>query len=449
MQRLLFARIEAWVLLLIGLIGVLGLIGFGAAVLDAERGDGRFGRAGQAALTVAEVPATIEDILNAGDRMKTFLPDRFADLPPGWTIAPGANLPGYVLLSRHDADRARHTVQLVALSDGRMVHEWLPDADVLLADAQRTSVIADYTGWTRSAWRAIHPLLTPEGDLIVKDHQSPLLRLDLCGGRTWMNDDFMFHHSTESDGAGGFWVPSLIEPQTVEKVPETFYEDALTHVAADGSILWQRSLTQILLDHGMEYALFTAGDYNKDATHLNDIEPVLADGPYWKAGDLFLSLRHLSMVMLYRPATDQIVWMKQGPWLAQHDIDIVDATRIGIFDNAAYDRGQGARVKGVNRIVIYDFATGAITTPFAKAMEAAETKTLFEGLFTLLPDGSAMAEEENSGRLLFVRQDGSAPAQFINAGSDGASYRLGWSRWVDQATGDAVAAKLAATPCAP
>lgn len=448
MQRLLFARIEAWVLLLVALLGFVGLVGFGAAVLDSERGDGRFGRIGRAALAVAEVPATVEDILKSGDRMKTFLPDRFADEAAGWTIEKGAALPGYVLLSRHDADRGRHTVQLVSLADGSLVHEWLPDADALLSDAKRTSSIADYTGWTRAAWRAIHPYLTPEGDLIVKDHQSPLMQLDICGGRTWMNDSTMFHHSTESDGAGGFWVPALIEPQSVEKVPATFYEDALTHVGADGNIIWQRSLTQILLDHGMEYALFTAGDYNKDPTHLNDIQPVLADGPYWKQGDLFLSLRHLSMVMLYRPSTDKIVWMKQGPWLAQHDVDIIDATHIGIFDNASYDRGQGARVKGANRVVIYDFATGTMTDPYAKALEATGAKTLFEGLFTILPDGSAMIEEENSGRLMVVRADGTIPAQFINTGSDGASYRLGWSRWIDQATGDAVAAKLAATTCA-
>src|SRR5690606_40126395 len=61
---------------------------------------------------------------------------------------------------------------------------------------------------------------------------------------------------------------------------------------------------------------------------------------------LFLSFRHMSMIMLYRPATDEIVWKKQGPWLAQHDVDILDATRIGVFNNNAYDRGTDARIHG-------------------------------------------------------------------------------------------------------
>ena len=86
--------------------------------------------------------------------------------------------------------------------------------------------------------------------------------------------------------------------------------------------------------------LFTKGMYNHDPIHLNDIEPVLADGPYWKKGDLFLSLRNVSAVMLYRPSTDEIVWIKRGPWIAQHDVDILDDHRIGIYDNAVEERAR-------------------------------------------------------------------------------------------------------------
>ena len=63
-------------------------------------------------------------------------------------------------------------------------------------------------------------------------------------------------------------------------------------------------------------------------------------GPDWKKGDLFLSLRNVSAVLLYRPSTDQIVWMKRGPWIGQHDVDILDDHRIGIYDNAAENRGE-------------------------------------------------------------------------------------------------------------
>jgi hypothetical protein len=193
--------------------------------------------------------------------------------------------------------------------------------------------------------------------------------------------------------------------------------------------------------------MFTAGDYQKDPVHLNDIQPVLKDGPYWKAGDLFLSFRHMSMIMLYRPATDEIVWTHQGPWLAQHDVDILDDSRIAVFNNNAYERGTLARVHGTNEITVYDFATGETSQPWDAALTKADVKTLFEGLFTVLPDGTAMVEEENSGRLLFLGRDGTVRGEFINTGADGIAYRMGWTRYMTVAEGEAALAKLSAATC--
>jgi hypothetical protein len=193
----------------------------------------------------------------------------------------------------------------------------------------------------------------------------------------------------------------------------------------------------------MEYDVFGAGRYQKDPIHLNDIQPVLEDGTYWKKGDLFLSFRHLSMIMLYRPTTDEVIWFQQGPWLAQHDVDILDDHRIGVFNNDAYDKGTGARVYGVNEITVHDFTNGTDSDPWKAAFEGADVHTLFEGLFTALPGSDiAMIEEENSGRLIFAKTDGTVVAEFINKGKDGISYRMGWSRYLPQAEGDAALAKL-------
>ena len=82
----------------------------------------------------------------------------------------------------------------------------------------------------------------------------------------------------------------------------------------------------------MEYLLFSHGnDYENDPIHLNDIQPVDFDGDYWKKGDVFLSIRNQSMIMLYRPSTNQIIWIGNGPYLHQHDVDIIDDHRIAIL----------------------------------------------------------------------------------------------------------------------
>ena len=109
----------------------------------------------------------------------------------------------------------------------------------------------------------------------------------------------------------------------------------ISKVSPSGKLLFRHSVAQILIRHGYTNWLFTMGMYQADPMHLNDIEPVLDDGPYWKKGDLFLSLRNVSAVLLYRPSTDQIVWIKRGPWIGQHDVDVLDDHRIGIYDNAA------------------------------------------------------------------------------------------------------------------
>ena len=103
---------------------------------------------------------------------------------------------------------------------------------------------------------------------------------------------------------------------------------------------------------------------NDDPTHLNDIQPVLDDGPYWKKGDLFLSLRNISTVMLYRPSTDEILWIKRGPWIAQHDVDILDDHRISIYDNDVEARAPGKPyIAGTSQVMVYDFATRKISLP--------------------------------------------------------------------------------------
>ena len=56
--------------------------------------------------------------------------------------------------------------------------------------------------------------------------------------------------------------------------------------------------------------------FTKDPIHLNDIQPVNFNGDYWEKGDVFLSLRNQSMIVLYRPSTNQIVWKTQGPFIS-------------------------------------------------------------------------------------------------------------------------------------
>lgn len=444
-----FARIEVWLVLVLALLGLMGTILFGNIVLDRARGEKRLGEIATVAVTLAEVPDTMEAILQGEDRMVVSRHDRFDD-PSGWTFtepATGPGLPGYWLLSRYDPAARQSIVEMVRLSDAKVMHVWRPSPDELLADARRTTKVAHTGNWTNDSFRYFAPSLMPDGGLLLKDSASPLIRVNACAQKEWMQDSTLFHHSTESDGAGGFWIPSIIEPSQIPFVAEDFADDGLAHVSADGTVLQQISVAEILMRHGMQHLVFPPLVDNKDPLHLNDIEPVLQDGPFWKAGDLFISLRHPSMILLYRPATDEILWMQQGPWMAQHDVDILDDHRISVFDNRTYYRGTYGRVDGTSDVVVYDFATQSATRPHHDAIAAENLRVLFEGVYAALPGGSFLIEDQTAGAVLAFAPDGRKIAQFVNGHDDGQVYQIGWGRYVDQSVGDDILKTIEGIDC--
>ncbi|SPH18098.1 hypothetical protein DEA8626_01628 [Defluviimonas aquaemixtae] len=448
MQKLLFAKIEAWLVIFLFLVGILAMVVFGALVLEGQKDAGRFVAPGKVAIAMAEIPRTVQSIITTGPPSRAGRYERFGDRS-GWTFPAGeeaGKLDSYLLLSRYDGDRNRHVVELVDLSDHTVRHTWWPDADEMLADVPQDSDVINYSRWSTLEYEVVHPLLTPVGDLLIKDHQTPVTRIDHCARPVWQNAESYYHHSTELGPEGAMWLPSRIVPAP-EKHGRHFFVDGLAEVTLDGELLREISLPGLLERNGMMATMFTAGSYVDDPLHLNDIQPVMADGPYWKRGDLFLSMRHRSLVLLYRPSEDRVIWHKQGPWLAQHDVDILDDRRIAIFNNNTYNRGQGSFILGANEINVYDFATDEVSSPFKEALAEMESLTLTEGLFDLTADGSAIVEEENSGRILIFAPDGRPVAEFVNrAEDDGAVYGLGWSRLITRAEGDAALQAIAARP---
>ena len=262
--------------------------------------------------------------------------------------------------------RGYTVAELIDLSDKRVIHTWEPDPEVLLADVERTSKIVPYTQWHRGRFRAMHPLLLEDGSLVMHGQFSPLVKLDHCGARQWIQAGTNFHHSLNRDANGNFWAPSLIEPSEVFK-DERVRDDGISAVSPDGELVFHESMAAILERHAYDHLTIQAYNFSDDPLHMNDIEPVLEDGPHWKKGDLFISMRKRSLVLLYRPSTDEIIWMKAGPWLVQHDVDIVDEHTITIFDNAVRNRGRGGFIEDTSDIAYYDFRTGEVTYPSAKA----------------------------------------------------------------------------------
>lgn len=450
MEKFLFSKVETWLVLALMLLSAIFCVGFGYLVLDSGRDPAHHPRASSIARAIAEVPDTFLRLVGKDTVLLTQPDPLVAAKPTGWSFPQGRPVgpSGYLLLSRYDGTARRHAIELVSLPDMRTRHRWVLDADTLLRDVHHISRFSDSQNWNQTHFRQIHPWMAENGDLIVKDHYSPLERVDACGNPKWVIDSQIFHHSTEPDADGNLWIPSLAEKHSIPRIKDSFREDVIAKVSPQGKVLYTHSVPQMLMRHGYTNWLFATEMYNDDPTHLNDIEPVLSDGPYWKKGDVFLSLRNISTILLYRPSTGQIVWLKRGPWMSQHDVDILDDHRISVYDNEGQDRGKVYFVEGHSSIKVYDFATDSVTNIHEAAMKANNIRTTTAGLYTAMPGGYALIEDVTNARMFFLRPDGRISADYVNRADDGSVYHLGWSRFIPQVEGDRALAALAKAKCA-
>ena len=163
---------------------------------------------------------------------------------------------------------------------------------------------------------------------------------------------------------------------------------------------------------------------------MNDIQPVDFDGDFWKKGDLFLSLRNQSMVILYRPSTNKIIWKGTGPFFNQHDVDILDDHKIAIFNNNAkiFAGSSTSVVDGNNEVIVYDFKTNQYSSYLKDSLIKNDVRTRTQGTSQILPNGELLVEETNFGRTLYFNSDGSLRWTHVNRSNNNKVYTVAWSR---------------------
>lgn len=449
MERFLFRKIEVWVLGVLLVAGLLAMVVFGMLVRNRALGHDKFGTAGEIAYNIASIPATAKDILDGKNQMLAFEDGtRFLGMS-GWALQPRATElagAGYILLSRFDGDLQRAVVELVDTTNWEIAHRWQVDAKTLFAGMEVNQKFATER-LENETFRIIHPLLLESGDLLIKDHYSPLARIDACGGKVWTINS-TFHHSSELGVDGTIWIPGSITPSSINWARKPFNDDSITQISADGQILSVHSVVEILRQNGYEYLVAGMGnDLENEPIHLNDIQPVISDGEFWKKGDVFLSIRNKSTILLFRPSTNEIIWLKSGPWIYQHDVDIVGEGKIAIFNNGVNPQAFVYEEHPPNSVMVYDFRTDQVTKMHPAAFEREKIHTMVEGLYTVLPTGHLMVEEENYGRLLFIAPDDQVVAAYVNGASDGLAYRMGWSRFIPKKLGDMALTSVTNASC--
>ena len=426
-----FKKIEIWILYLVVLLGIPITIGFGVLVRQEINGSVKLGRVSETALFLAEIPVSLKKIFVSPLEFE----DRFPSLS-GFNGKPNLT-ESYLLLSRYDGDLKEGIVELIDLMNFKVLHTWNPDIDKLNKSVNKIDEFKYLDRDNNNSRQVLHhPKLTKDGGLLF--NSSPLRKIDYCSNLIFQNKHDEFHHSIETDIEGNIWVPSYMYPQTlpIEKVgndikeDDGYLDDGVVKLSPEGEILFEKSVSQIFIENGLEYLLFSVGDekFNEDPTHLNDIQPVDFDGDYWKKGDIFLSLRHQSMVLLYRPSTNEIIWKGTGPFFHQHDVDILNEYKISVFNNNSKDFIGGDVVDGKNEVIIYNFKTNEYSSYLSDSLIKNNVRTVTAGLNQILPNGDLFVEEKNFGRTLYFDADGFLRWTHVNRAGNGKVYDVGWSR---------------------
>ena len=428
-----FKKIEIWILYLVLLLGIPISIGFASVVRYEMLGGTKLGRISKIALFLAKIPTNIEKIIVPPNRI---VEDRFPGLY-GFNGTPNSQ-ESYALISKYDGDLKEGVVELIDLKNFHVLHTWNPDIDQYNKSVQK---IDEFKNLNRDANNSRtmlgHPKLTWDGGLLF--NSGALRKIDACSNLIFQKHNDMHHHSIKTDIEDNIWVPSYMYPQSlpIEKVGRKnideggYLDDAIVKLSPNGEILFEKSVSQIFIENGLEYLLFASGDqdvFTKDPIHLNDIQPVDFDGKFWNRGDVFLSLRHQSMVLLYRPSTNKIIWKGTGPFFHQHDVDILNDHKISVFNNNSKDFVYGDIVDGNNEVIIYDFKTKQYSTYLSESLVKNNVKTVTEGRSQILPNGDLFIEETNFGRILYFDSYGKLRWSYINRANNGKTYSLGWAR---------------------
>mgnify|MGYP001185286910 CR=1 FL=1 len=428
-----FKKIEIWILYLVVLLGIPVTMSFGVLVRQELVGGIKLGRVSKTALFLTEIPKNIKQAIPA---LALETKEQRFPLLDGFNGNPNSN-ESYLLLSRYDGNLSEGIVELVDLKNFKVLHTWNPDINEFNKSIKKVDEFKYLDRDNNNSRQNLgHPKLTTDGGLLFRS--SPLGKIDSCSNLIFQNVHDVFHHSIETDADGNIWVPSTMYPQTlpIEKVGRNiiyergYYDDAIVKLSADGEILFEKSVSQIFIDNGLEYLLFAVGDrgLTKDPIHLNDIQPVDSNGNYWNKGDVFLSLRHQSMVLLYRPSTNKIIWKGTGPFFHQHDVDILNDHKISVFNNNSKNFISGDVVDGHNEVIIYDFKTNEYSYYLNESLIKNDLRTPSQGRSQILPNGDLFVEETDYGRTLYFNSDGSLRWTHLNRAENRKIYSVAWSR---------------------
>ena len=264
-------------------------------------------------------------------------------------------------------------------------------------------------------------LLSPNGDLTFNYEAIGLVQMDVCGRVKWRLPRAA-NHSLYRDDAGNLWTQEVI----IRKTPQAglpnyaprFADYAVIEVSPQGRVLRRIPIFDLLQRNHLQGLLYMSATDNRstlvrgDTLHVNDIDvfPQAMKADLFKPGDIMVSMRNVSTILVFDPATLVVKAAVVGHFVRQHDPDFVDGSTITVLDNN--NLGLDAR-RASSRIVEYSFKTGRERVLF-EGDSAHPFYTDFMGKHQHLPNGNMLLTEATQGRAIEIDPNGGIVWEYRN-----------------------------------
>ena len=328
--------------------------------------------------------------------------------------------PDYLILMtggfdyRRDLCPKHGCMAMVMERDGTVLHTWEADSAALFSD----EMLAGFKG--HASWDKVYVQgveLADNGDLVVTfqgtnifPYQVGVARFGWDGTLKWVKADSS-HHWPTVDSQGDILTPIARIEHDVPKIAGTrqdlnctygtIFQEGVQILAPDGtevSRFWMDDLVRKSDKQGLAYSVRD----DCDPYHVNGVDEVNAalaarlDGV--EEGDLVVSLRSSSSLVILDRVDGSIKRILQGPMVAQHSPRVLPDGDIIVFDNMG---GQNTKVG--TRILILDPVAETARTAFPVELDGpgGDIDSREEGAVRASPDGRhALIAETLNGRII-------------------------------------------------
>ena len=300
--------------------------------------------------------------------------------------------------------------------------------------------------------RILHPLLFPDGSLLYKFNKenAGLIMLGPDGEKVWQNNELEPHHSMNLDKDGNIW--SCTYKKKSRGVyylarEEVRYRDynITKYDSKTGKILYDKSVSQIFKENDLAHYILKTHK-SKDPLHQNDVQPALKTTEYYQEGDVFISLRNISVILHFRPSTNELIELIEGPFIHQHDVDFLNDSVIVMFNNNTFRTWPGTAIEKASKtkgkkdkvhlgalqsnIMSYNLKTKEFKMISNKAFTENNIHSVTEGLVVFLNENTIFVEQQNKGFLWVIQDEKVIYKNVLKSEHEGYHHMPNWTRVV-------------------